>query len=258
MSEPVVTNPVEKGSLASRAAPPARGVGWLTDGFRSFSANWEAWLLIVVLSLLGSVLQVLLPLLGTIVVFLCTPVFVGGLMQGLDEAARQGRHLHVGDLFRAFSGPSFRPLIRIGLAWLVLVGLSLAVFAVFVVMFANLDTITQYAQSEDMLRAGRELTYSIGLLVGVLLFVALLVPITMLVWFAPALVVLEGESAGSAMKHSFVGCLRNFVPFLAYGLVGLVVFPLLVLLTFGLGVLVLLPVGLASIYAGYRDIFHRA
>lgn len=258
MSSESITRPnLSRGSLAARVAPPSRGVGWLADGFRLFVADWEAWLVIVVLSLLGSVLQFLLPLIGTVVVFLCTPVFVGGLMLGLD-GTRSGGRLQVGDLFRAFGGPHFRPLMRIGLTWLALVVLSLLALAIFVVLFADLEFLTQHAQSEDMLRAGREFTYSIGLLVGVLLFVALMLPITMLVWFAPALVVLEGESAGAAMKHSFVGCLRNFWPYTAYGLVGLLVFPLLVLCTFGLGLLVLLPVGLASIYVAYRDIFHRA
>ncbi|MFZ5756032.1 MAG: BPSS1780 family membrane protein [Pseudomonadota bacterium] len=246
-----------KGVLAARTAPPARGVGWIGAGFRSFRQDWPAWIVIVLISLLGSVLQFVLPLLGTLAVFLCTPVFIGGLMQGLDEEAASGRRLAVPDLFRAFSGPSLKPLLLIGFAWLALVAMALLASLVFVIAFSSSQAITEHAMTLEMLAAGQELTYGISLLAGVLLFVALMMPITMLVWFAPALVVLEGESAASAMKHSFVGCLRNFWPYLAYGLVGLVVFPLLVLVTFGLGLLVLLPVGLASIHAAYRDIFHR-
>ena len=41
----------------------------------------------------------------------------------------------------------------------------------------------------------------------------------MLNWFAPALVALRGVSAIDAMKLSFVSCLRNWLPFLLYGLV---------------------------------------
>lgn len=252
-----MTDTTGNGLLQARTAPPARGVSWITAGFRSFVADWPAWLVIVLLSLLGSVLQFLLPVLGTLAIFLCTPVFIAGLMQGLEEEAASGRRLVVADLFRAFSGPHLKPLLLIGMTWLALVLLSMLAMLVFVDVFSGSEAITVHALTLEMLAAGRELTYGLSLLAGMLLFVALLLPITMLVWFAPALVVLEGEGAGSAMKHSVIGCLRNFWPYLAYGLVGLIVFPLLIVLTLGLGLLVLLPVGLASIHAAYRDIFHR-
>ena len=41
----------------------------------------------------------------------------------------------------------------------------------------------------------------------------------MLNWFAPALVALRGATAVEAMKLSFFSCLRNWVPFLVYGLI---------------------------------------
>ena len=41
----------------------------------------------------------------------------------------------------------------------------------------------------------------------------------MLNWFAPALVALRGATAVEAMKLSFFACLRNWVPFLVYGLI---------------------------------------
>ncbi|MFZ5723862.1 MAG: BPSS1780 family membrane protein [Pseudomonadota bacterium] len=257
MSESVAPQPSAERPLVSRSAPAARGIGWIADGFHSFVTDWPAWLVIASLSLLGSALQLLLPILGTIAVFLCTPVFIGGLMQGLAVERNGGRRLAVADMFSQFSTPALRPLLLIGITWLALVLLSLLAVVGFVTVTSFADVLTQHAQSLEMLVAARDLTFGISLLIGVLIFVALMMPVTMLVWFAPALVVLEGESAGSAMKHSFVGCLRNFMPYLAYGLVGLLVFPLLVLCTLGLGVLVLLPVGLASIHAAYRDIFHR-
>jgi uncharacterized membrane protein len=82
-----------------------------------------------------------------------------------------------------------------------------------------------------------------------------LIPLMMAYFFAPALVVLDGLPAPTAMRLSFSGCLKNIVPFLLYGLVGLV---LLVLgaIPFGLGLLVVMPVFVGSIYAAYRDIYH--
>lgn len=256
MSGKAAGNPA--GVLASRTAPLARGAGWVTDGFRGFAADPGAWLgisiLMVVLSLL---VQGLLPVLGTVIVFLLSPVLVGGLMQAMAERDG-GRALRVGDLLRAFSGPHVGALVRIGAVSLLLNVLAFSLMLAFVDYVAVLDVLTKLAQNEDMLRAASDLTYALGLLTGALLYIALLIPITMLVWFAPALVVLEGEGALPAMKHSFVGCARNFMPYLVYGLVGLVLFPLVLVFTFGLGFLVLVPVGLVSIHVAYRDIFHRA
>jgi len=94
-----------------------------------------------------------------------------------------------------------------------------------------------------------------GFLIVILVVLALLIPIMMAYWFAPALVALNGMSALAAMKLSFVACLRNFVPFLIYGLIGLVL-AVLAILPVGLGMLVLGPVMTASIYTSYRDIFY--
>lgn len=249
--------PLPAGRLASRTAPASRGIEWLFDGFRHFRADWSSWLAAsIILTLVSVFLQVLVPVLGTIILFLFTPVFLGGLMQGLAGTER-GRHFAVSDLFVAFSGPSTGQLVLIGLAWLILNTAAMVLSAVVLVVFAGMDLLDHLAQSEDMLAAARALTLGIGLAFALLVYVALLIPITMLVWFAPALVVIEGEDALAAMKHSFVGCLRNFMPYLLYGLVGLVVFPVLLVLTLGFGSLLLIPVGLASIYSAYKDIFHR-
>src|SRR5690606_14156021 len=57
-----------------------------------------------------------------------------------------------------------------------------------------------------------------------------------------------------AMRLSFIGCLRNILTFLVYGVL-LFILSILASIPFGLGWLVLLPIIVGSIYAGYRDIF---
>jgi hypothetical protein len=56
----------------------------------------------------------------------------------------------------------------------------------------------------------------------------------MLNWFAPALVALRGATAVAAMKASFLSCLRNWVPFLVYGLIAIAAFVAAVFLFVGL------------------------
>jgi len=55
-------------------------------------------------------------------------------------------------------------------------------------------------------------------------------------------------------KASFGACLRNFIPFLLYGIVMLVLF-LVAVIPIGLGLLVMIPLSLTSTYAAYRGIF---
>lgn len=244
------------GNLASRTAPLERGIGWVVDGFRLFGADWLAWLLVGVLLTLLSMLLSVLPLLGPLALHLLMPVFLGGLMLGLARTGQGGR-LQVADLFAAFAHPGCGRLLRLGLAWFLLHLAIMAAGVAVAVYLADLDKLVLLARSEDMMAAAEDLTLVLALLSGLLVYVALALPVAMLVWFAPALVVLEGEGALAAMRHSFVGCLRNFGPFLLYGLVGLLLFPLLLVVTLGLGFLVLVPVGIVSIYLAYQDIFHR-
>src|SRR5262249_44431553 len=80
------------------------------------------------------------------------------------------------------------------------------------------------------------------------------IPITMARYYAPALVALRGLSPIDALKNSFLGALKNVAPFIVYSLVAML-FAILAILPCGLGLLVYIPVVIASVYVGYRDIF---
>jgi len=59
------------------------------------------------------------------------------------------------------------------------------------------------------------------------------------------------------MKMSFSGCLRNVMPFLVYGLIGMVL-AVVATIPIALGWLVAGPLSIASIYTSYCDIFEDA
>ena len=67
-------------------------------------------------------------------------------------------------------------------------------------------------------------------------------------WFAPALVVLNGEEPIAAMRKSFAACWRNIGAFLIYGIIyiGLAI---VATIPFGLGWFVLGPMFAGSCYA---------
>jgi uncharacterized membrane protein len=80
--------------------------------------------------------------------------------------------------------------------------------------------------------------------------------VAMAYWFAPALVVLNGEPPIVALQKSFMASWRNFGAFLLYGVIyiGLAIAATIPL---GLGWFVLGPMLVGSCYAGWRTIFGR-
>jgi uncharacterized membrane protein len=104
---------------------------------------------------------------------------------------------------------------------------------------------------ENALTAG---SVALSLLLTLLIFFALLIPLMMAYWFAPPLVVFHKLEPLQAMKMSFMGCLKNFVPFLVYGLLGLIL-AIAASIPLMLGWLVVWPMFIGSLYASYRDIY---
>jgi uncharacterized membrane protein len=94
-----------------------------------------------------------------------------------------------------------------------------------------------------------------GFIIAMLLGFLLIVPLMMAYLFAPVLVALDNMKALEAMKLSFSGCLKNLLPLTVYGLLA---FLLMIIgsIPFALGLLVVLPLLTASIYAAYRDIYY--
>jgi len=93
---------------------------------------------------------------------------------------------------------------------------------------------------------------------------AVYLPVLMLVWFAPMLVVFNGMAPVAAMKLSFAGSVSNTMPFLVYGAAILLAwFALSLPAALGPigGVLAIalfvasIPVLICSVYASYQDVF---
>ena len=76
--------------------------------------------------------------------------------------------------------------------------------------------------------------------------------------FTPApLVLFDGIAPGAALKASFSACLKNVIAFTLYAIVLVVLF-IVATIPFGLGLIVVVPVALISVYTAYREIFFDA
>jgi hypothetical protein len=223
-----------------RAVDAGRGWGWIREGWGLFRKQAGMWVVLILIFGLLFIAISVVPVLN-LLASLGLPVLVGGLMVGCQTIARGGE-LELAHLFAGFRRNTGQ-LVLVGV-----IGLVLGIVAI-IPMSLILGASIFAAGAANSLPA-----FGAGMLLAVLLSLALFVPINMAMWFAPALVMLQDQSAPRAIGQSFRGCLKNIVPFLLYGIV-LFFLAMLTALTFGLGWLVLGPVVLCSVYVAYRDIF---
>lgn len=226
-----------------QALSAGRGWAWIGEGWQVFRACPWVWIGIAAVVLVAYAAINFLPL-GQIALMLLAPVVAGGLLAGC-RAIEDGGEIGFGHLVEGFSMPQTGRLVTLG-------AISLAATVMVVALIFMLIWATVGLAAFDS-RGG---TFVLAALVAALGVLALTVPIYMALWFAPALVVFHDYGAVDALKASFFACLKNVVPFLLYG-IGLLLWSIVALIPMGLGFLVLTPVVIASVYAGYRDIFFR-
>jgi len=223
-----------------------RGAAWLGGGWSLFKAAPGVWIVLMIVSFVAVAVVHLLPF-GSLLAALLVPILGGGLMLACKQQEATGI-LAIETLLEAFKSPHLPSLAVLGVLSLVgsaLIGVVVTTFlgAGFgIAMFAG-----HAGQSIDGIGL---LSIMAGLLIGLLLYV----PLSMALWFSPALIVLRGMNPVDAAKLSFNGCMQNIVPFLIYDLLAMVMI-LIAIIPAGFGLLIAIPVLSASGYFGYKDIF---
>ena len=235
-----------------RTVALGRGVSWLGEAWRMFKDAPGSWVACFLIFFVIMIVLAFIPVLGNIAGALISPILIGGLMAGC-RALDRNDELEVSHLFAGFrerGGPLFiLGLLEFGISLVAMLIAAAIIFLSVGGMFLGvlMGKVPDTSGAMDM-------SYVLGALLVVLVLVALFIPVTMAVWFAPALVMLDGVEPWAALKSSFVGCLRNIGAFLLYGIVWIVL-GILATIPLGLGWLVLGPVTIASVYTAYRDIY---
>lgn len=230
-----------------RGVEAGRGWDWIAAGWELFKKQAGMWIALALVMLVIVVVLALIPIIGSLANFVLTPVFAAGVLVG-SRAVEEGRGLEIGHLFAGFR-EKLAPLATVGAIYL---GAAVAI-ALVVGLATGASIFTMMSSGGEAATPAAALT----VILAFLIMLALLLPVVMAVWFAPALVMFHDKGAVDAMKESFSGCLRNIVPFLVYGVV-MMVFAMIASIPLLLGWLVLLPVLCTSFYASYKDIYLTA
>ncbi len=225
------------------------GMTWLLDAFALFRQSPGMWILSFILFIVVTSLLSVVPILGSLASMLISPILMGGFMVACQRLENNG-DLTFEDLLAGFRQHTGR-LAGIGAFYLLGMILAMLIGFALLGLFMDLDHLERL--SEQMAVADPAVL-GVSFLLPLLVLMLLILPLLMAYWFAPALVILHGMRPLDAMLRSFFGCLRNVLPFTLYGFVLLGLF-ILGALPMLLGLLIVGPMAIASVYTGYRDIF---
>jgi len=234
-----------------------KGWQWIVDGYALFRKSPAMWFAITLLLGVVWLVSMIIPLLGPLLFNLFSPLLFAGLMAGC-RALEKGEALEIRYLAAGFSDRA-APLVTIGGVYLI--GTILVVGIVLVVAGGSMlpSMLSKSGTDIEALRAAMR-SMALALAVGA----AVYLPLIMLIWFAPILVMFDGMTPVAAMKLSFAACFKNTLPFTVYGLAILGLWVVMSLpAAMGivgalLGIVLLvgsIPVLICSIYASYRDVF---
>ncbi len=226
-----------------RIVPVANAWPWIADGFKIFWKNPLMWFVLLIIYLLIIVPLSLIPFVGGIAATLLAPVFSAGLMWGC-KAITENQDLEINHLFAGFKHNT-QQLVLAGILYMA------GFLIITIIAAATIDKTVM-----DAIVGGQTLTpeQANKVMLPLLFAMLLLMPLLMAYWFAPVLVGLNSMKAIDAMKLSFVASLRNALPMLVYSLI-VVALMVLAIIPFGLGLFIVIPTMMTSMYTSYLDIF---
>ena len=236
-----------------RAEPPrgvsvGQAVGWIGEGWRLFAKAPLMWIISIIILFVIAFAMGLVPIIGQIAFQVLSPVFSAGFVVAA-RSIEKGGEFELDHLFAGFRR-RFGALATVGAIFLVLGLVLLLVFGV----FFGFSIVGAFMAGDPEQMWTAVAASSLALLLGVLVCLALFIPILAAYWFAAPLVIMHGLRPVEAMQASFRGSIRNIVPMVVYGLV-MMVLGVVAMIPFGLGMFVWVPLLITSSYAAYRSIF---
>lgn len=231
----------------------ARGWTWIRQGYQLIMCNP---LLSIVTALIGALcifLSLRVPGIGPLLAVVLAPILLAGYMR-VCRALEEDEEVELTHLFAGFRQHT-AGLVSLG-AFLMLGLLTVSVVMAYVGgdAFVKLMEQVQATDNPQVLMDALSTTGG-SVAFAILLGFTLLMLLVMAWQYAPILVFFSGLTPFAAVRASFTGTMRNILPYTAYSLLMQLFALMLGKLPFGLGMILLLPLGLTSLYVSYRNIF---
>lgn len=231
----------------------ARGWIWIKQGYQLIMRNPMLSISTALIGAMGIFLALLIPLFGPLLGILLMPILLAGYMR-ICRALEEDEELELAHLFAGFRQ---RTSSLVALGGFLMFGLLItSILMIWVGGDALKSLLDQMYATDDpqvliQAMSAAESGVAFAILLGFTLVLLLIVA-----WqYAPILVFFSGISPLAALQASFIGTMRNVLPYTVYSLIMQLIALVLGILPFGLGMIVLLPLGLTSLYVSYRNIF---
>jgi hypothetical protein len=192
--------------------PAKQGLQWVRMGIRTFFRQPLALSGLFFMFLAAASLLSIVPLVGNLIALVLLPGFTAGFMAASREA-HQGRFPMPWLLVTAFRQGQL-PLRSI-------LGLG-ALYAVCILAVLGLSALVDGGHFAKMYLLGGELTSDVlrddSFLAAALMASLLYIPVSLMFWHAPALVLWHRVPAVKSVFFSLMACRRNLGAFVVYGL----------------------------------------
>lgn len=221
-----------------RMVPIGSAFNWVGAAFEYFGRSAGGW---VLFTLVGGVLYFILNLIPIInyINMLFMYVWVGGIWVALKKTL-DGENVEVSDLFEGFK-QSFGSLVLLSV-----ISVVLSIVACVPIMYYAFGVAGE---------AGFDPAAMGNVSVPIVIFTVLaFVALSMAMVFSPALIVLNNINVIVAMKMSLMGCVKNILPIIIFGILAFIFFMVGGILLL-LGLLIAVPVVSCMTLAAYKQIF---
>jgi len=227
----------------------AFGWTWIQSAWTLFLVNPGIWIVMFLSYFAIVIILGFIPILGSLALVLISPILGAGLMYAASEV-EVNKELDLKFLFHGFKEKSkLNSLLVLGVVSLVgslVIGVITFVFVGGAIMASMMNG----TEVTDGLATGLGISAIFWLLIIVVLQFILLAALI----FAVPLVMLNNIEPVAALKSSLSACMKNMWPMTVYSLI-ILLLSILAIIPFGLGLIVLVPVLIISIYCMYKTIY---
>ncbi len=221
------------------------GTSWFSCGWDLFKSNAVTWILMLLVFFLLALINIV-PMIGSLVFSVITPVITGGVFIAMDKN-RSGTPAVVMDVFSGFHDAKVRNNLMI------LGALGLVILFIISIVFG-----ASMMGMMDMARPGHMQNFNPAMM-GSMATAGLMSMLISMLWsmalmFGIPLVALKGAQPIDALKSSIKASFVNWLPLLIFGLISLVLV-IVASIPAGLGFIIALPYLICTVYCAFTQIY---
>lgn len=231
----------------------ARGWIWIKHGYQLIMRNPLMSITFALICALALFTVLKMPVLGPLLAVMLIPIILAGYMR-VCRALEEEEEVELAHLLEGFKKHTAR---LAALGGFLMLGMLVSSMVMVSVGGEPLRTLLENVNTanDPQLLVNAMMTAGSGVAFSLMIGFAMICVVMLAFQYAPMLIFFDNLPPLDALRASLTGSLRNLVPYVVYNLILQVIALVLGLLPYNVGLIVLLPLGLTSLYVSYRNIF---